>query len=101
MGQKNSRRAGVTSAAAPQVHRGEQQLLLRDLHPLLRFWKPHREPTVPEPPGIPAVRRGSRSHLGERKRSEGQVWGRRDVLLSALEEGRGECWPRSWRQVPG
>lgn len=36
---------------------------------------------VPEPPGIPAVGRGSKSHLGERKRSKGQVWGRRDVLL--------------------
>lgn len=27
-GQENSTRAGVTSAAAPQVHRGEQHLLL-------------------------------------------------------------------------
>lgn len=34
-GQENSRRAGVTSAAAPQVHGGEQHLLFR-------FWKPHR-----------------------------------------------------------
>lgn len=41
-GQENSRRAGVVSAAAPQVHRGEQHLLLRDLPLLMRFWKPQR-----------------------------------------------------------
>lgn len=84
-GQEKSTRAEVSSAAAPQVRRSEQLLLLREFPPRTRLWvletTQSREPTVPEPPGVPAVGREGRSRLGERKSSKGQVWGRRDVLL--------------------
>lgn len=77
-------RAEIASAAAPQVHKwGEQYLLVGELPHRTRFWKPHgvESPQSRSRPG--SQLQGWRAGVTweERKRSEGQVWGRRDVLL--------------------
>lgn len=78
-GQEKSTRAAADAASALQIHGGEQDLLVRELPPWPRLWD--LETSQSREPAVPAVGREGRSHLGERKRSKGQVWGRRDVLL--------------------
>lgn len=74
--QRTGVRKTIASAAALQVHRGEEHLLTRELppHTRLRVLETlrSRDPVVPEPPRVPAVGREGRSSWERAKGQRGR-----------------------------